>query len=61
MNTFKIQVNGKNRSSVNIPAGTDAITARNIAASVPEISKIVGGQAVKRVIFSGYIINFVVV
>lgn len=58
MQAYNVQVNGKTRATVDIPPNTDVKKAREIAAS--NIQGIIKGHAVKRVIFTSGVINFVV-
>ncbi len=56
-----IQVNGKLRGEVNVPAGADENEIKTLALSDPRIQKHIEGKAIKKIIFvPGRIFNIVV-
>ena len=56
-----VQVNGKLRSRITVPAGADEATSAQAALADPQVQKFVGGGAVKKVIVvPGKLVNVVV-
>ena len=56
-----VQVNGKVRAAIAIPADADEETAKGIALAEPKIKELTDGKTVKKVIFvKGRILNFIV-
>jgi leucyl-tRNA synthetase len=56
-----VQVNGKLRSRISVPAGSDDETARKTALADPQVQKFVGDGTVRKVIVvPGKLVNVVV-
>ena len=56
-----VQVNGKARASISIPADADEAVAKGIALEDAKIKEHVEGKTIKKVIFvKGRILNFIV-
>jgi len=56
-----VQVNGRLRARVPVPAGADEATARNAALADPGVAKFVAGQPVRKLIYvPGKLVNVVV-
>jgi len=59
--TVAIQVLGKTRGTVEVPAGSDQATVEKAARAIPQVASQLDGKTVKKVIFvPGKIMNFVV-
>ena len=59
--TLVVQVNGKVRGRVEIPAGMDQPAAERLARAVPNVARSLGEREPRRVIaVAGKLINFVV-
>ncbi len=59
--TIAIQVLGKTRGTVEVPAGSDQATVEKAARAIPQVAAQMEGKTVKKVIFvPGKIMNFVV-
>ncbi len=56
-----VQVNGKLRARVSVPAGADKQVVQEIALADENVARHVGGQAVKKVVvIPGRLVNIVV-
>jgi len=59
--TLVVQVNGKLRGRIDVPAGADNDTVAASALAEPNVQKFVAGQTIKkRVVVPGKLVNFVV-
>ncbi len=59
--TIVVQVNGKVRDNLRLPAGADEETVREAALSSPRVKRHIEGRTIRKVIFvPGRLINFVV-
>jgi len=55
-----VQVQGKLRSRVVVPAGADAKTLESVAAADPKIAELLAGQTIAKVVaVPGRLVNFV--
>lgn len=59
--TWAVQVNGKKRGDVELPAETDQATALAAARAVPNVARFLEGvQVVKEIVVPGRMVSFVV-
>jgi leucyl-tRNA synthetase len=59
--TLIVQVNGKVRSKIEVPAGVDEAAARELALADPNVQRHIAGKPVRKVIFAaGKLVNVVV-
>ena len=58
--TMAVQVNGKVRATITLPADADENAAREVALSEPNVQKMMDGKAVRKFIYvPGKIVNVV--
>jgi leucyl-tRNA synthetase len=59
--TLVVQVNGKVRGKIEVPAGVDEAAARELALADPNVQRHIAGKTVRKVIFAaGSLVNIVV-
>jgi leucyl-tRNA synthetase len=59
--TLVVQVNGKVRGKIEVPAGVDEAAARELALADPNVQRHISGKTVRKVIFAaGSLVNIVV-
>jgi leucyl-tRNA synthetase len=59
--TLVVQVNGKVRGKIEVPAGVDEAAARELALADPNVQRHIAGKTVRKVIFAaGKLVNIVV-
>jgi leucyl-tRNA synthetase len=59
--TIAVQVNGRPRSTLTVPAGTDAGELERLARELPRIAELLEGRAVRKVVaVPDRIVSFVV-